>query len=188
MATIPGPSERMIPPWRTIPLWHEANEAVTVLLEQHADRIAEALPLARQIRACIHALDRSMTALCRSTCPVCPDPCCRRATVWFDFQDLIYLHMCGEPIPPTQIDRVRGAACPYLGPGGCTLARIQRPFICTWYICPEQTGLIRRQGANEGYELFRNLGVIKTNRRFLERILMDAVVDPAGGSCRKPKR
>jgi hypothetical protein len=170
-----NPSAALIPPWPTGELWREANAAVAILLKQSAETIGVAKRLSHRIRDGIHALDGPMAALCAATCPACQDPCCRRATVWFDFIDLIHLHLSGEAIPPAQINPADGVACRYLAREGCTLPRGRRPFICTWYVCPEQTHLLRRQPGMDGGMVLRNLAAIKAYRGKMEGLVIGSV-------------
>jgi hypothetical protein len=73
--------------------------------------------------------------------------CCRRAWVWVDFRDLLFLHLAGIPVPDHQLLSREGNSCRYGGSSGCRLDRIQRPFVCTWYLCPAQTRILRKQPA-----------------------------------------
>ena len=85
--------------------------------------------------------------LCMATCTYCPDPCCFSAYAWFDFRDLLFAHLNGLAVPPAQLMTDRKMICRYLGVRGCTLERISRPWICTWYLCPAQLGALRADAA-----------------------------------------
>ena len=174
--------DALIPPWPTADLWREANDAVSFMLRQWAGRITGARQLARCIRWRLETLDRPMAALCRATCPSCADVCCLRATVWYDFKDLIYLHLCGETIPPAQLIEARGKSCRYLSAGGCVLPRPQRPFVCTWYLCPEQKSLMRQPSGAGTERIINSLEMIKADRHRLENRLIEAI----DGCCGKP--
>ena len=64
-----------------------------------------------------------------------------------DFKDLLFAHLNGLEIPPAQLMTNRKMICRYLGNQGCTLERISRPWICTWYLCPTQLGALRADAA-----------------------------------------
>ncbi len=98
------------------------------------DRVRDA---AEKIAGLMDRLDPAMTAMCRTTCPDCRDNCCARATIWYDFKDLLFLYFSRRPLPDRQIERPAGI-CTQLTAGGCALKRMQRPFVCTWYLCGAQ--------------------------------------------------
>ena len=97
--------------------------------------------MAAQIMALLNRLDRELEGMCRLTCPDCKDNCCARATIWYDFRDLLFLYFSGQPLPDRQIEKreIRSEKfCVHLTAAGCDLPRCKRPFVCTWYICPAQ--------------------------------------------------
>lgn len=99
---------------------------------------------AGRIRQLLSGLDREMERMCGLTCPGCRDNCCARATIWYDFRDLLFLKFAGLPLPALQIEKkVQAGAtvCMHLTPEGCALPRVERPFVCTWYICGAQQGI-----------------------------------------------
>lgn len=97
--------------------------------------------LASQISRLLTGMDRGMDQICGRTCPECRDNCCARATIWYDFRDLLFLYFSGQPLPDRQIEKQSkgpSRVCMHLTPEGCALPRLQRPFVCTWYLCPRQ--------------------------------------------------
>ena len=130
-------------PWHSMALWQEADNALQIVLHHQKDRLAEAISIAQQIQLMLTSTFRAMDQLCRDTCPDCMDNCCRRATIWFDFKDLLFLHLAEIPLPQAQTISRPGETCRYLPPAGCRLDRIQRPFVCTWYICPAQNTMLK---------------------------------------------
>lgn len=66
------------------------------------------------------------------------------AKIWFDLNDILFLRLNKIPIPALQPLGDLDDICRYLGPRGCRLARIERPFICTRYLCPPQMSLLRK--------------------------------------------
>ena len=176
MMPAPAPTDQLMLPWATAALWREANDAVACMLRCGDAGIAAAQRTAYQIRGAIDRLDHPMAALCRMTCPSCHDPCCVRATVWYDLKDLIFLHLCDETIPPGQPMTARGKRCRFMVSGGCSLPRRQRPFICTWYLCPEQKALTGRIPGTEAIEIGGTLDLIKNARRRLEDRLIASLI------------
>lgn len=98
--------------------------------------------LAREIRDLLDALSDPIEHLCSATCPGCKDICCERATIWYDFKDLVYLYFGMGRLPEKQIKKIPGPVrpqCSNLTETGCRLPRRERPFVCTWYFCPDLT-------------------------------------------------
>lgn len=124
------------------------------------------------IREDISRLDALLSDLCAVTCPSCLDVCCRRATVWYDFKDLVLYYTLHQELPTVQIVK-GGGGCMHLTPHGCRLERIRRPFVCTWYLCPQQKALAERQQYSEEKESIPALiERIKSSRRLLERAFL----------------
>ncbi len=126
--------------------WRSTNLALARLLNHHRQKLHKAVQLAGDIGDGIDALTPLMTALCRRTCRFCPDPCCITHTVWFDFQDLLLLHLLKKPIPVRQAATEAGQACPYLAHHGCRLPPSLRPWMCIQYVCSTQTALLKHAG------------------------------------------
>jgi hypothetical protein len=63
--------------------------------------------------------------------------------------------------------------CCYRHPRGCRLARISRPWICTWYLCPAQTSRIRRPPVIEYHGLEDEIRGIQAARRRLKGVFLD---------------
>ncbi|MDJ0781455.1 MAG: hypothetical protein QNJ22_05755 [Desulfosarcinaceae bacterium] len=129
---------------------------------------------ARAIAEVMVSLDPPMTALAQATCPDCVDPCCRRATLWYDLADLLAIGFLGLPWPPGQPMRSVGAPCRYLGPGGCRLARLHRPWICTWYLCPRQRSMLNSDLRSEAAAVTSRLAAMKTLRVRLVETFIEA--------------
>lgn len=169
-----------LPPWTRPAAWR----AVTAALDHHLGLPhfhgqGNVRQKADAILALMARLDRPMDALSRVTCPTCEDPCCRRATLWYDFVDLLVMGSTCQPWPPGQPMTVVGAQCRYLGPTGCRLPRIRRPWICTWYLCPRQTAHLEATWPSQRVAITRMIAGVKQLRKALE----DAFIDVAmGGS------
>ena len=130
-------------PWQSGSSWQAVNQSILYLAKRYEKEMAEVTAIAEAITDRLSALSPFMDKLCAATCPECEFPCCTIATLWFDFRDLLLLHFSGQKIPSAQILRISGKPCTCLGHKGCSLPRIARPWICTWYICPPQTAIIR---------------------------------------------
>jgi hypothetical protein len=162
-------------PWMTAASWKEANRSIRNLVEEPFGRLSSARSLAWSVRI---RLERSFNILndaCLETCPYCPDPCCLKASPWFDYRDLIYLHLNELAIPPGQPIADWKTTCRYYHPRGCILDRISRPWICTWYLCPVQTAKMRNRRNNQWSDLVRILGEIKTRRKAMENAFIRAI-------------
>jgi len=156
------------PPWGTKPQWQEANHSIAGLNRRYAGQLDAAVSFAVALRIRLASVFSLLDALCLETCPRCPDPCCLHARPWFDFRDLLMLHLNDLAIPTSQTIESLNATCRYCGQHGCTLDRLSRPWICTWYLCPAQTGnLIRRRGL-QGHELSLAVMEIKALRQKME--------------------
>ena len=164
------------PPWPTPALWRAANLAVAESIDRFSGAMVAAMDLGQRIRRRIEALDDPMNDLCARTCPDCQDPCCRRAKVWFDFKDLIYLHLGAMAIPTGQLIASLNETCRYLSDKGCTLPRGQRPFVCTWYVCAAQKEHLHCLPRSGVQFLFNSLEALKAGRRQLENSFIQSVV------------
>lgn len=166
-----------LPPWGTPSTWRAATAALDDHLGlAHIRHHRPARRRAAAIEGLMARIDPLMAALARQTCPTCADPCCRRATVWYDCTDLLVLGFTGQPWPPGQPMTAVGAVCRYLGPTGCHLPRIQRPWICTWYLCPPQTEALNASAGSQGARLSRWMGAIKALRAGVLEAFVDAAL------------
>ncbi len=181
----PTPSGPPPIPWADPADWRAANAAVARLVRRPSGPL---MRLAHQLDAALAGAYPRLDALCRITCPHCPDPCCLSATIWLDFRDLLRLHLTARPIPPAQPRSRPGETGRYAGPAGCRLPRPQRPFICTWYLCPAQTAALRRTG--EASTFTHRLERAKSLRKDLEsRLWRDHLQgDPPSDPIRRRDR
>jgi hypothetical protein len=135
------------PPWKNADSWREANHTLVFLIDRYENALHESTSVARNLYRKMVSLFPLLEELCMATCTHCPDPCCFSAYAWLDFKDLLFAHLNGLPVPPAQLMTDRKTVCCYLGARGCTLERISRPWICTWYLCPAQLAALRRDNA-----------------------------------------
>lgn len=153
--------------WAASEPWQQVNASFRHHLDLHASRIGRLHRLALAIARALAVLDPIMAALCAATCPACDNNCCLRATVWFDFRDLLFLHLAQATIAPGQPMTAPGQKCRYLGPAGCRLPRHRRPFVCTWYLCPDQK-IILEADPEMKMAAEQQLEFIKRTRQALE--------------------
>ena len=131
--------------------------------------------LAQQIVQRYAEIETVLERACHTSCPTCTDVCCSRATVWYDLKDLLTIYLSTGALPLRQIYRRPDHSCCNLTSSGCRLIRAERPFICTWYICPDQNKVLEDlPGGNEGLDVFRALDEIKIARKDLEQAYVDA--------------
>ncbi len=160
-------------------LWQEQEEWIQIepfLLASCANM--EGLPRLKRLTEIIAEgmtrLNGPMQGLCRSTCPDCDDNCCMRATVYYDLKDLLFLHFHSGKLPKQQIIRSKSCSCPNLSPQGCILPRQERPFVCTWYLCPRQKEKLYKGGEKEKLYVIENtIKVIQVTRKKLEDTFVD---------------
>lgn len=136
---------------------------------QHKNRLVRVREIACEIREHLEALSFPVEQLCSQTCPSCQDNCCERATIWYDFKDLVCLYFGAGGFPARQIYKVRGdsgARCIHLAREGCKLSRKDRPFVCTWYFCPDQ----KQAGIFETSGMDTTLSHIKDLRNHMETL------------------
>jgi hypothetical protein len=160
-------------PWNTSQLWREANASLEILLNRNRVALGGARNHSKRLRYLLEQIFPIMEDLCRKTCPTCTDICCRRAWVWVDFKDLLFFHLAGIVPPEAQLLGRQGDRCRYAGPRGCRLDRIQRPFVCIWYVCPEQARLLNARPTEKSAlsDIFEQ---IKKYRRRMEADFIEA--------------
>ncbi len=162
-----NPSKPTIP-WAPPDEWLAVNRAVRFNLDRYPEDFKPVEHLAQKVKHHLESIFPLVHGLCADSCPWCPEPCCLKASVWFDFKDLLFLHFNEQPIPPAQPKADPGMPCRYLSPKGCRLPRITRPWICTWYICPTQTAKLRNGQHTKRKFLNMAMAQIKSERNLLE--------------------
>ncbi|MCG6908843.1 MAG: hypothetical protein LJE94_01825 [Deltaproteobacteria bacterium] len=167
----------LIPPWKKQSEWRELHKTLAALISSREKGLADARTAARNIRMHLVDVALPMENLCLETCRFCPGVCCRAATVWADFKDALFWHLAGQNIPPAQNLSRAGQTCRYLGAKGCTLPRLSRPFMCTWYICPTQVSRLRNLPQSASCtKLKMTLQTIKDLRTEMENAFICAVL------------
>ncbi|MCP4682490.1 MAG: hypothetical protein GY864_09175, partial [Desulfobacterales bacterium] len=166
----------LAPPWRTSETWKEANQSVAKHLKLYLSQLKCLEPFILDIKGRMERISSRLDELCNNTCPWCPVPCCLSAMVWFDFPDLLFLHLSGRDIPPSQPKTNLKDTCCYLGPRGCRLPRNCRPWICTWYLCDTQLACLRKEGLETQAEFEQNMQVVKVRRKTIEEKFIRIVI------------
>jgi hypothetical protein len=101
-----------IPPWGSTSVWAEANNSIRYLIELHKQSLCEAIHVAYDIKNMLINLFPIQDDLLNTTCVNCQSPCCGTATVWFDYCDLIFMHLIGQSVPHHQlIEKIGRASC-----------------------------------------------------------------------------
>ncbi len=161
--------------WGSPHTWIEANQSIDRLVQNHHSSLGKAFALSGEIRKKIETVSPLMDTLCASTCPWCPEPCCLSAKVWFDFKDLIFIHLNNFQHPVAQPIANLEKTCQYIGLRGCTLNRIFRPWICTCYLCPTQMAILRNKNPEYHRSISRLIQDIKNLRKVLEDVFIRIV-------------
>lgn len=165
-----------IPPWKDPQSWNQI-EPFFRFSNRNITQPARLINLALDIMSTIDNVDEELQALCRQSCPQCLDRCCARATIWYDFRDLLFLYYVKGTLPRQQLSRDSNHCCIQLGAQGCLLPRSERPFICTWYMCPEQMKVVRDfQSCNASSNILKQLKDMQKKRHQLEQLFYRAVL------------
>lgn len=169
-------------PWADEDVWFQAvlsmSKTISVISTDLSLRLeVEAMrTLAQHIVGGYAELETLLERVCFASCNTCTDVCCARATVWYDMKDLLVMYLNTGTLPKTQIYRRPDGSCCNLTPSGCRLPRSERPFICTWYICPEQITLLKEYfGGDDEPDIFDIINGIKKARKELEQIYIDLI-------------
>ena len=155
--------------------WKESNRGLRKLIQLHRPRLGRAQFLAEVIQKHLNSIFPLLEELCRVTCPWCPEPCCIVNKVWIDFQDLLFLHLIGQQIPPGQLTCGAGNPCRYLACRGCKLPRIIRPWACTSYVCSTERNYLLNQGSYTQQSFYTAVEKIKKDRVALEEVFIQTV-------------
>jgi len=155
-------------PWIHPVKWEEILPYTEEMCEKLGDKRGEVMDHVDTIVALYQDLDIALSSLCDATCPTCTDVCCTVATVWYDQKDILTYHLAIGSLPERQVSRDDAGICCHLGDKGCRLPRLERPFICTWYICKSQTAILRREDDNLYKDIQDHIQQIKKARKNIE--------------------
>lgn len=173
---MPDEPLQLAPPWGSKIAWQEAHGNIGYHTLRYKAELKPVVTIARRTRARMETVFELLDDLCAATCSRCPDPCCLTASPWFDFRDLIFLHLNRLAIPLAQPIEAYRAACHYLSPRGCILPRPLRPWVCTWYLCPVQTANLKKRCSDRYNTFNRTVQEIKGCRRQLEDAYIRIIV------------
>ena len=168
--------ENELIPWLSIEDWREANAALSVIIEKNRRALDGVTGLATEILNKLTTIFELLDDLGRRFCVECANTCCRNATVWFDYADLVFLHFNRLDIPPGQIQKKPGRGCRYLQANGCRLPRQIRPWICTWYLCPMQMNYLRTHLAAQSSQFQSRRDDVKNLRKRMVDMFIRKIV------------
>ncbi len=162
--------------WQDDEIWLQVEYSVRQICSSLGKQNGIIRAVAEDIAAGYAAIDSNLERLCGQTCACCRDVCCMKATVWYDLRDLLFLYLFSGSLPATQIHRNSDHSCSHLSLAGCLLARHDRPFICTWYICSMQKSLLETQVERScGIFISQKISEIQRQRKLLEDLCIAAV-------------
>jgi hypothetical protein len=162
--------------WQDEEVWLQVRSSVQQICTRLGNQNIAIKAVAEDIAAGYAAVDPELELLCGQTCICCLDVCCLKATVWYDLRDLLFLYLSSGRLPIAQIHRNFDNSCSHLSSSGCVLARPERPFICTWYICHMQKTVLATQAENDcAKSLSQKIGDIQVKRKLLEDMCVSAV-------------
>ncbi len=159
-------------PWKSNEEWEQVLLTIKNFERQYDKQPLFFYDLAVQIKEKIDSLSATMEDLCKKVCPDCKDICCNRATIWYDFKDLLFIAFSKQKLPDFQIRKTYKPkdekGCCHLSIHGCKLKRSERPFVCTWYICPAQKKYLGSNNPELAKEFNSILSKIKKLRQKIE--------------------
>lgn len=79
-------------PWCSEKEWNQVYLSIKRIHDLYGTQLDPVVALAATIRKNYEAISGAIEKLCAHTCVSCEDICCVRATIWFDFKDLLYLY------------------------------------------------------------------------------------------------
>ena len=141
--TASDPADELIP-WASAASWRECQQRLQESITASRPGLDRARALAGRILHRYALAGDIFEELADSTCRVCRRPCCLDARVWLDFRDLLLIHLGNQTPPPGQLRENWWSRCRCLTSHGCTLPRASRPWVCTWYLCPDQRRVLKR--------------------------------------------
>jgi hypothetical protein len=163
------------PPWRSDRLWQAANHTLHYLIDRHQHQLDHLKQTAGRIKDLFASVNSRLDSLCSTTCAQCVSPCCLVADVSYDFKDLLFIHLADQAKPPGQPRRSAHDVCCFLGPEGCRIPRLERPWICTWYICAAQKDYLTEYHPDSLSPLLSAIEQVKMLRNQMEELFIRIV-------------
>ncbi len=159
-------------PWQMAEDWKQVLLSFKAVENKGKDKLTALFCIAKEIQKNFEIISEPMESLCAWTCVNCEDICCMRATIWFDLKDLLYIYFATGKFPESQIKKItlknQIRTCGCLTQKGCSLSRIERPFVCTWYVCPTQKEYLKQHYPKLLLDFEQTLLNIKELRNKLE--------------------
>jgi hypothetical protein len=90
---------------------------------------------AREILEAYNAVSPLIERYTHEVCPSCESVCCIDRHGAHEEEDMAFMAMLGEGLPPGKPREDESEPCRHLSPAGCALPRWRRPYRCTWYFC-----------------------------------------------------
>ena len=131
--------------WASPEEWLEAHQTLDLLFEKYGPALDGVRHWASRYKDGLEGLFPVFDRYTALVCPYCASVCCLKALAAFDFKDLLMMHALDLDPPPHQLRLREHESCRFIGPDGCLLPRIKRPFICTWYMCAPMLELYRQE-------------------------------------------
>ncbi len=133
----------LIPPYSDDKSWNEVNSCINFLLDKYeTEKLRENAVVIRDLLSSTFSFQDE---LCFNTCIKCLEPCCSIAQIWFDIKDLLFLNLLNIKVPESQPRTEKDSICKYYRPlKGCILNRLERPYICNYYLCNTQKKNLRK--------------------------------------------
>lgn len=159
-------------PWQTRHEWDQVLLSIKTIERLGKERLSGLFSFADEIKTHFEIISHPMEDLCSCTCVNCEDICCLRATIWYDFKDLLYLYFATGNFPDAQIKKIslenHITACSCFSSTGCILPRTERPFVCTWYLCSAQKNYLLQYSPDRIADFDRALLKLKKLRNEIE--------------------
>ncbi len=164
------------PPWGEPAQWAGVHARIEAALGEEKGTADRLRCLGRLISGRIAALSPLMEGLAAATCIRCPAPCCLTAKIWFDAKDLLVFHLSDRALPPAQTIAKMADPCRYTSHRGCRLDRPDRPWVCTWYLCPTQRERLRKEDPAAYDRLQEEMKEIGAARRKMLKVFLQTGV------------
>jgi hypothetical protein len=165
--------------------WRQSNLILHRVIAGHRTEFGRAAAVAERLGRRLESLFPLLDELNRRTCPFCPEPCCIANKVWFDFIDLIFMHLVQTRIPAMQLTADTHEPCRFLSHKGCRLPRLIRPWACTQYLCATQRSILSSGDSSGRDGLKAGLQSIRGARLELEDVFCEALREMRAERCGK---
>lgn len=160
-------------PWQSAEEWQETRQFIHTIDKVNKNDFGQIYTFAASARKLFEEISSPMDDICSAVCVKCRDICCEKATIWYDFKDLLYLYFAFNTLPESQITKNikkdgSTSHCTHLTETGCALSRLKRPFVCTWYICSAQKQFISSGAQKDHSQIQSKIEKIKLLRNSME--------------------